>query len=260
MDRRKFMAASVAAGAGAVVSASASDSGERCFYELIRIEVLNNTQKGNLEKYWEEAAIPALNRLGISPVGVLKPKYGAHGLDYYILIPHPTIDSFLTSWDKLAEDDVYLEKGKGFLRTGMDTPSYYRFSTSLQQAFTHLPRLEMPENLKDKGGRIFEIRIYESHNREKALLKVEMFNEGGEIQVFKETGMNPVMFGETLAGEKMPNLTYMCAFENMTERDASWKRFADSEGWNKLKNLPCYKDTVCAVTDVILSPASCSQI
>ena len=72
--------------------------------------------------------------------------------------------------------------------------------------------------------------------------------------------MNPVMFGETLAGEKMPNLTYMVAFENMAERDVAWKRFAQSEGWDKLKNLSRYKNTVCAVTDVILSPASCSQI
>jgi NIPSNAP len=260
MDRRKFMAASAAAGAGAVVSASASDSTERCFYELIKIEVLNNAQKGGLEKYWEEAAIPALNRLGITPVGVLKPKYGTHGLDYYILIPHPTIDSFLTSWGKLANDKQYLEKGKAFLQSRMDTPSYYRFSTSLMHAFTHLPKLEMPESLKGKAGRIFEIRLYESHSREKALLKVEMFNEGGEIQVFRETGLNPVMFGETLAGEKMPNLTYMLAFENMEDRDASWKRFVDSDGWNKLKNLPRYKETVSAVTDVILSPASCSQI
>jgi len=260
MDRRKFMAASVAAGAGVAVSANAADAAERCFYELIRIEVVNNAQKGALEKYWGEAAIPALNRLGISPVGVLKPKYGSHGLDYYILIPHPTIDSFLTSWDKLAADKEYLEKGKAFLQAGMDNPSYYRYSTSLMHAFTHLPKLNMPENLKGKGDRIFEIRIYESHSREKAFLKVEMFNEGGEIQVFKETGMNPVMFGETMAGEKMPNLVYMLAFADMAERDTAWKRFAESEGWNKLKNLPRYKDTVCSVTDLILSPASCSQI
>ena len=260
MDRRKFMAASVAAGTGAAFSAEAAEAGKRCFYELIRIEVTNNSQKSKLEAYWKDAAIPALNRLGIGPVGVLKPKYGTHGLDYYILIPHPDINSFLTAWDKLAEDKEYLEKGKDFLLAEMANPSYYRFSTSLMHAFTHLPEIEMPENLKGKGGRIFEIRIYESHSREKALLKVEMFNEGGEIQVFKDTGMNPVIFGETLAGEKMPNLVYMLAFENMSERDAAWKRFAESDGWNRLKDLPRYKDTVSSVTDFILSPAACSQI
>ncbi len=260
MDRRKFMAASVAAGTGAVLTAEAAANSERCFYELIRVEVVNNAQKGPLEKYWGEAAIPALNRLGISPVGVLKSKYGTHGLDYFILIPHPGIDSFLTAWDKLAEDKEYLEKGKDFLQAKMGSPSYYRCSASLLHAFTHLPKLEMPEKLKSVGGRIFEIRIYESHSREKAQLKIEMFNEGGEIQVFKDTGLNPVMFGETLAGEKMPNLTYMLAFKDMAERDASWKTFVESDGWNRLKNLPRYKDTVSSVTDVILSPASCSQI
>ena len=260
MDRRKFIVSSTAAGVGAVASAEAAATEKRCFYELIKAQVVNNAQKGAFEKYWAEAAIPALNRQGIQPVGVLRPKYGAHGLDYYILIPHPDIESFLNCWDRLAEDEEYLAKGSTFLQAGMDAPSYYRLSTSLLQAFTHLPGIEMPEKLKNKAGRIFEVRIYESHSREKALLKVEMFNEGGEIQVFKETGMNPVMFGETLAGEKMPNLTYMLAFENMTERDAAWKTFVESDGWNKLKNLPRYKDTVCAVTDLILSPASCSQL
>jgi len=254
------MAASAAAGAGAAVPVMAADAGDRCFYELIRIEVVNNAQKAGLEKYLGEAAIPALNRLGISPVGVLKPKYGTHGLDYYLLIPHPDINSFLSAWDRLAQDKEYLAKGREFLQAGMDNPAYYRFSTSLLHAFTHLPRLEMPDNLKGKSGRIFEIRTYESHSREKAILKVEMFNEGGEIKVFKESGMNPVMFGETLAGEKMPNLVYMLAFENLAERDAAWKRFADSEGWTKLKDMPRYKDTVCSVTDVILSPADCSQL
>lgn len=260
MDRRKFIAASTAAGFGVVSSASAEASERRCFYELIRAEVVNNAQKGAFEQYWAEAAIPALNRQGIEPVGVLRPKYGSHGLDYHILIPHPTIESFLGCWDKLAEDEEYLSRGSEFLKSSMEAPSYYRFSTSLLHAFTHLPSLEMPEKLKSKSGRIFEVRIYESHNREKALLKVEMFNEGGEIQLFKATGMNPVMFGETLAGEKMPNLTYMLAFENMEERDAAWKTFVESDGWNKMKDLPRYKDTVCAVTDLILSPASCSQI
>ena len=260
MDRRKFMAASVAAGTGAVFSAEAAEAGQQCFYELIRIEVTNNSQKAKLEAYWKDAAIPALNRLGIGPVGVLKPKYGTHGLDYFVLIPHADMDSFVSAWDKLAEDKEYHEKGREFLQAEMGSPSYYRLSTSLLHAVTHLPKIEMPEKLKGKGGRIFELRIYESHSREKALLKVEMFNEGGEIQVFKDTGMNPVMFGETLAGEKMPNLTYMLAFEDMAERDAAWKRFVESDGWNRLKSLPRYKDTVSAVTDVILSPASCSQI
>lgn len=260
MNRRKFMAASAVAGAGAAASIGASASDRRCFYELIKIELASNATGRPLEKYLGEAAVPALNRVGINPIGVFKPKYGAHGLDYFILIPHPDIESFLTAWDKLAEDQEYLEKGKDFLQARIDNPAYYRMTTSLLHAFTHLPTLEMPERLKGRKGRIFEIRIYESHSREKAGLKIEMFNEGGEIQVFKETGMNPVMFGETLAGEKMPNLTYMLAFADINERDSAWSTFAGSEGWNRIKDLPRYRDTVSSVTDLILTPVSCSQL
>ena len=47
---------------------------------------------------------------------------------------------------------------------------------------------------------MFEIRIYENHNRIKGDLKVEMSNEGGEIEIFRDVGLHPVFFGKTLVG------------------------------------------------------------
>ena len=87
-----------------------------------------------------------------------------------------------------------------------------------------------------------------------------MFNEGGEIALFRKTGLHPVIFAETLAGNKMPNLTYILGFENMEEHDRNWDNFRTSAGWQKMKNIARYKDTVSSVTDIILRPASCSQM
>ena len=39
--------------------------------------------------------------------------------------------------------------------------------------------------------------------------KIEMFNTGGELALFREVGMDPVFFGEALLGTRVPNLTYM---------------------------------------------------
>jgi len=72
--------------------------------------------------------------------------------------------------------------------------------------------------------------------------------------------LNPVLFGETLAAEKMPNLTYILGFENMAEHDKAWDTFGVSDGWAKLKVNPRYKDTVSSVTDIIYTPAGCSQM
>ena len=58
-------------------------------------------------------------------------------------------------------------------------------------------------------SRILELRIYESHSTKAGQKKIEMFNEGGEIAIFRKTGLRPVFFGETLIGPLMPNLTYM---------------------------------------------------
>lgn len=258
MNRRQFIAASAATAAAAGIPAVAGEK-KQMYYEFIRCEVTSNALRSRFEKYWREAAIPALNRLGISPVGVFRPKYGAHGLDYYILIPHASLESFETAWDKVAQDSAY-QAAKELIDPPMDNPLYYRTQTTLLKAFTHLPTLDIPEHIKDKKGRLYEVRVYESHNRHKAKLKVEMFNEGGEIALFKETGLNPVMFGETLAGDKMPNLTYILGFGSMEEHDKAWDTFRNSDGWAKMKVNPRYKDTVSSVTDFILSPTGFSQI
>ncbi len=261
MERRNFLTASLAAGTAAVVASKVSAKpGKQYYYELIRFKLLNNSKKKSFSNYWKKAAIPALNRLGIEPIGVFQPKYGSEGGDRYVLLPHKNIESFLSAWDKVASDTKYLEKAKAFIETEMADPLYFRYETTLLRAFTHLPGPQIPAHIKKKRSRLFEVRIYESHSRHKAKLKMEMFNQGGEIEIFKKTGLNPVIFGETLAGPKMPNLIYILGFESMEDRDKRWKSFTSSDGWKKLKKDPRYKKSVSAITDLILTPLSCSQI
>ncbi len=173
-----------------------------------------------------------------------------------MLVPHPTIESFLTAWDKMAEVPAYAEVAD----TSIQAPFYERLSSSLMVAFSHMPTVEVPDAIAGKPGRIFELRTYEAHNMLKLNRKVEMFNEGGEIQIFRDTGLHPVFFGKMLSGANMPNLTYMLGFEDMAERDKNWATFVKSPGWAAIKDLPRYKDTVSAITDVILTAVGPSQI
>ncbi len=259
MKRREFLATTLAAGA-ALSTKGFSQEKKREYYEFIHYQLLNSSKMGKLEKYWKKAAIPAFNKLGINPIGVFRSKYGSHGLDLYVLIPHKDIESYITTWDKVTKDAEYQKAGEEYIKTDKKDPLYYRYNTSLLRAFTHLPKLEIPTHIKGKKSRLYEVRIYESHNREKAKLKIEMFNEGGEIALFKKTGLHPVMFAETLAGDKMPNLVYILGFENMEEHDRNWDNFRTSDGWQKMRAIARYKDTVSSVTDIILRPAGCSQM
>ena len=88
-------------------------------------------------------------------------------------------------------------------------------------AIEGVPKLEVPAGVAEKKPRIFELRTYESHSKSANKKKIEMFNTG-ELGIFRRTGLQPVFFGETLIGTKMPNLTYMLTFENMAAHDKNW--------------------------------------
>ena len=86
-----------------------------------------------------------------------------------------------------------------------------------------------------------------------------MFDKG-EIEIFRRVGLHPVFFGQALAGDKLPNLTYICAFENKAASDTAWKDFGNDPQWKTLSKDPAYKDTVSKITTLILRPATRSQI
>ena len=152
-----------------------------------------------------------------------------------------------------------MQEGSGFLGAALSDPAYVRQERQLMLAFKDMPTVEAPSPAMG-DGRIFEWRVYESHSIRAAQKKIDMFNEGGEIAIFRRTGLTPVFFGETLFGPAMPNLTYMLAFDNMVTRDAAWQRFIDDPAWHALRDDPQYADTVSNISDIILRPAPFSQI
>ena len=185
--------------------------------------------------------------------------YGPNDPSLYVLIPHDNVDSLMGYQQKLLDDNSYMRAAKEYLDSSFDNPAYVRVERGLMKAFAGMPKVESAK--KTVGDqRILELRIYESHNYLKGQKKIDMFNNAGEIQVFRDTGLTPVFFGETIFGQLMPNLTYMVAFKDMADRDASWNKFRYSDGWAAIKDLEEYKDTVSNITDIILRPAKCSQI
>ena len=104
------------------------------------------------------------------------------------------------------------------------------------------------------------MRIYESHSRKYAQKKIDMFNQGGEIALFKKTGLQPVFFGETIIGPMMTNLTYMLVFDSMAGRDQCWAGFVKHPEWITMRDDPQYKDTESNITDIILRPEPFSQL
>ena len=259
MNRREFLATGVAGLAPTNLAGSSANAGStspRQFFEWRQYHLRTGTQKNLVGDFLMNVGIAAMNRIGIKPVGVFTPVYGPSNAKLYVLLVHDSLDSVVNASARLLEDKEVREKGASFLDASISEPAYVRFESSLLMAFSQMPRLEVPA-LKE---RIFELRIYESHSAKMGKKKVEMFNEGGEIAIFKKTGLTPVFFGETIIGPNLPNLNYMLAFKDMVDRDQRWQVFRDSPDWKKLSADPAYKDTVSNITDLILKPMDYSQI
>jgi len=104
----------------------------------------------------------------------------------YVTIPYPTLGVLEKLNDRLTADKDYQNAATDFFALPKKDPAYNRIESRLMKAFAGMPVIEMPKQTKSKAPRIFELRIYESHNEQKANLKVEMFNSG-EIQVMRDT-------------------------------------------------------------------------
>tara|TARA_R110001592_G_scaffold69475_4_gene213105 strand:- start:53 stop:829 length:777 start_codon:yes stop_codon:yes gene_type:complete len=258
MERRDFLAGAALTGAGlSALDVNAEENAvEREYYEYRTYNLLPGDRNGAIHDYLEKAAIPAWNRLGVGPVGVFTGVYGGEWTTLEVLLPHPSLASIASTAAAMADDEVHQRDGAAFLQAPADAPEFVRYESSIMVAFSGMPKLKQPE----KKGRIFEIRTYESHSEKFAKKKIEMFNEGGEIAIFLETGLIPVFFGETLVGPRMPNLTYMLVFDDMADHDASWANFVKSDKWKALSGDSQYKDTVSNIHNRILRPTGYSQI
>lgn len=228
------------------------------FYEFRTYSIKNAMQEKLVDDYLQAAAIPAFNRLGSKNVGVFKELKPEGQTKIFVLIPFNSMDDFLKIEEKLHKDSSYQQAGAAYLNAPATEPAYDRIESSLLRAFTKMPRIEVPPN----KPRIFELRRYESAGETAGKKKIEMFNDAGEIDIFKRVGLTPVFFGETIIGGMRPNLTYMLTYDDMEEHDKNWKTFGSDPDWKKISVIPEYTNAriVSRITRTFLLPASYSQV
>ena len=267
MQRREFLAASAgvvtaAAGAGAFAAEATVD---KQLIELRTYHFKSHEKREAFERFMGEAGVTALARAGVGPVGVFKLlakdnpplKLAADATDLYVLLPHKSAESFLTLERRLLADEGFQQAGKAVLGAATSEPAFARYESTLMLGFDECPHVQAPSKSE---SRLLQLRIYESKSDERAKRKIHMFNEGGEIAIFRRVGMHPVFFGEALAGSKLPNLTYMLAFDDEQAMTKAWDAFRGDPQWKKLSGDESYKDTVTTITNLVLRPAAGSQV
>lgn len=287
MNRRNFVRSALVTGAALPLKNTLMDqtrSPKQQWYELRSYTFADTTQRDLTAHYLETALIPALNRAGCANIGVFNEQPatppasaqpttppaastvppasatpGPSGTPKtFLLIPFESIEAFTTINDKLTQDSAYPGAAAAYLDAPATAPAYQRIESSLLKAFARMPSIEVPE----KKPRLFELRRYESPTEAAGQKKIEMFNDAGEIDIFKKIGARPVFFGETVIGPNRPNLTYMLTFDDWTDHDARWKAFGSDPDWKTISKRPEYSDArlISKITRIFLTPAPYSQV
>ncbi len=265
MKRRAFITQSLTAVAAAglspaiVPAAQAQPASGRDYYELRVYRCKSGASTEALESYLEKAAIPALNRIGIKPVGVFTEIEAKDAPSVFVLLPSTDLNLLTSAWLRVGTDPAYRGAAASYLETPKSSPAFDRIDSWILLAFAGMQRLEQPDYSKNRKPRLFELRTYESYSEAKAQKKVDMFNSG-EIETMHQVGLGPIFFGQALNGPNLPHLTYMTSGENAEVHKQHWDAFGKHPVWEKLKNDPQYADTVSKMSKWMLKPTAYSQI
>lgn len=252
-----FVNAPISVFAGTGPSAHAKE-----YYELRVYHFTTAQQVASLDAFFKDALLPALHKNGIKTVGVFKAVANDTAADkkIYVLIPHKSIEHFVQTNQKINSDAAFNTAASNYLNTPYDKPFFTRYETILLHAFDEMPSLSVPQLKTNKAERIYELRSYEGPTEKLYQNKVQMFNKGGEVTLFKKLGFNAVFYAEVLAGSHMPNLMYMTTFDNKAAREEHWKTFGSDPTWKTLSSLPEYQHNVSKADIMFLTPTDYSDL
>lgn len=238
---------------------SRAQNGE--YYYRIRIfHYKTQAQEDRLDKYLQNALLPALHRQHIAKVGVFKPvEQDTADRKIYVLIPFKTLDEFENTRGRVQNDKKYLEDGKDYVDAEYNDAPYTRIEVITLRAFPKWPAPTEPKLTAPKSERVYELRSYESPTEALNVNKVKMFNDGGETALFNRLNFNAVFYAEVLSGSHMPNLMYMTTFENKADRDKHWDVFGNDPEWKALVAKPEYAHNVSKADIIFLHPTEYSD-
>jgi len=234
----------------------------RDYYQIKVYTIKDKTQERTIDSYLKDGFIPALHKAGIKKVGVFKPVETDSlnfGKKIFVFIPLKNLAQIEKIEERLKKDKEYQSKGAAYINATFDNAPYVRLESILLRAFTAQSEFFVPSFKTPKSEQIFELRSYQSATEKIYHKKVEMFNEGGETDIFKSIGANAVFYGEVISGSEMPNLMYMTSYENLKSNENCWKAFRDHPDWKKLSGKEEYKNTVSKIDKYLLHPTEYSD-
>lgn len=234
----------------------------RDFYQLKIYTIKDKDQEAMLDTYLEKAFVPAMHRAGVKHIGVFKPieTDAAAGTKVFVFVPLKKMDDLDKLTEILAKNKDYIAAGSDYINAPWDKPPFVRFESIVLKAFSEMPGYYAPKHATPSAERIYELRSYEGPTEKLYRKKVEMFNEGGEVALFRKLDFQAMFYAEVVSGSTMPNLMYMTTFPDMKVHDQRWDAFRAHPDWKTLSAKEEYKNTVSKSVKYLLHPTSYSDL
>lgn len=259
MERRDFMKAAVAAGLAG--SSNAGAEGAETVEKYLTLEWFRCRRDQDLQRmraYLGESLLPAYSRAGVKPVGVFQPSVGPDNPSFLVVSSHASMAAIQEAAGRMRADEKWQKDMNAFDEKW--ELAYDRRESSLLKGFKSFPGIEAPRVEAGKSN-LFELRVYESRNALGHEKKIAMF-DNGEINIFRRVGVNPVFFGSTIFGTRMPNLTYMVYYPTWEARAEAWSKFGSDPEWKKISTAPgsTDKELVSSISNQLMNPLPFSEI
>lgn len=226
----------------------------RQFYIIRIYHCSSQAQLDHVDDYLKTSYLPFLHQFGIAKVGVFSPIANDTLTDKRIMvwIPLKSLKQIDQLDEKFENIDPFGNDPLIHLDNKDSSLPFNRIEVILTKAFKFQPQFEKNSNLVKSPNRIYEYRSYESATDEMHLRKVNMFNEGGEVELFKRLNFNAVFYSKAITGSRTPNLIYMTSFNDINDRNEHWKTFASDPAWKKLSSNPIYLKVISKNETVLM--------
>ena len=124
------------------------------FYMWRQYVLRTGTQPRRLADFLQNAAIPALNRLGHSPIGVFEVTFGLPSPTIFVLTPSTSLESLISIEAGLERDEAFMKSADAYLNAPATDPVYVRQEVSLLTAFPAYRASKCQQRLRprDRGS------------------------------------------------------------------------------------------------------------
>ncbi len=226
MNRRTFVA--VAGGLGALPPAASAQAKARCY--ALESYTLAGGQFPRLSEYLSTGYLPALQRIHKRSALILNDTAASDPPQVAVLTGYSSVEEMWSVRARLTADKA--------LESAADTwqakeKPFETLTTTHLEAAPYSPELA-PLNPQPARPRLFEMRVYHANTFRGHRGLHERFAEA-EVKILAKCGATPILFSSTVAGNDMPNLTWMIAFADAPARDAFSKAFSADPDWLKLR-------------------------